>query len=69
MPWWILIGAQKSSVTVEDAALKMKNKLIYVSHQIKFAALRAHLMKINLEKEDIPVIKEVCTPGQKGIGL
>lgn len=68
-PWWILIGAQKFSVTVEDAALNMKSKLIYVSHQVKFAASRGYLKKIDLGKEDVPVIKEVCTPVQKGRGI
>lgn len=67
VPWWILIGAHKILVTVADAALNMKSKLIYVSHQVKFAALRGCLKKTNLE--DVPVTKEVHTPVQRGIGI
>lgn len=67
VPLWILIGAHKVLVTVEDAALNMKSKLIYVSRQVKFAALRGCLKKTSLE--DVPVTKEVYIPVQRGMGI
>lgn len=46
-------------VAVGDTVLKRKSKLIYVSHQIRFAALRGFMKRINLGKEDVPLTKEV----------
>lgn len=69
LPWWILVGAQNLSVSAGDSVLKRKSKLIYVSHQVRSAALRG-LLKINLEKEDLPLTKGVVFASvQRGVRI
>lgn len=69
-PCWILNGAQNLLVAVGDAVLKRKSKLIYVSHQVRFAALRGRMKKINLGKEDVPLTNEfICAPMQRDIEI
>lgn len=70
VPWWILNDAQKCMVNVEHVVIKLKSKLIYVTHQVRYAAFRGRLKKIYLEKEDEPLTKDaMCAPVQRGVGM